>query len=183
MPTQKKKKVKRWSKVAAVGPLYMFNYNIAIELWVMETENSQKLFSVSITHNSKIRELSDGNRVIVCQTELLFAKQSFYYGSRHFWVMSYGNRELSYQKTQSKQALGGSYGLWVKSNLQGWSGIRFLCMWSCGSQVFNLVFFRNKVAKPYGWVFKGELCKILETAKGGTPQGQQRVKIFNFIVC
>ena len=32
---------------------------------VMETENSQKLFSVSITHNSKIRELSDGNRVIV----------------------------------------------------------------------------------------------------------------------
>ena len=31
----------------------------------METENSQKLFSVSITHNSKIRELSDGNRVII----------------------------------------------------------------------------------------------------------------------
>ena len=31
----------------------------------METENSQKLFSVSITLNSKIRELSDGNRVIV----------------------------------------------------------------------------------------------------------------------
>ena len=30
----------------------------------METENSQKLFSVSITHNSKIRELSDGNRVL-----------------------------------------------------------------------------------------------------------------------
>ena len=28
----KKKKVKRWSKVAAVGPLCMFNYNIAIEL-------------------------------------------------------------------------------------------------------------------------------------------------------
>ena len=68
----------------------------------METENSQKLFSVSITHNSKIRELSDGNRVI--ETELLFAKQTFYYGSHYFWVMSYGNRELSYQKTQSKQA-------------------------------------------------------------------------------
>ena len=41
----------------------------------METENSQKLFSVSITHNSKIRELSDGNRVM--ETELLFAKQTF----------------------------------------------------------------------------------------------------------
>ena len=79
---KKKKKVKRWSKVAAVGPLCVFNYNITIELWVMETENSQKLFSVSITHNSKIRELSDGNRVM--KTELLFTKQTFYYGSHYF---------------------------------------------------------------------------------------------------
>ena len=31
---------KRWSKVAAVNPLCVFNYNIAIELWVMETENT-----------------------------------------------------------------------------------------------------------------------------------------------
>ena len=48
----------------------------------METENSQKLFSVSITHNSKIRELSDGNRII--EIELLFAKQTFCYGFHHF---------------------------------------------------------------------------------------------------
>ena len=41
----------------------------------------------------------------VMKIELLFAKQTFYYGSYHFWVISYGNRELSYQKTQSKQAL------------------------------------------------------------------------------
>ena len=54
-PEKKKKKVKRWSKVVAMGPLYVFNYNIVIKLWVMETENSQKLFSVFITHNSKIR--------------------------------------------------------------------------------------------------------------------------------
>ena len=68
-----KKKVKRWSKVAAVDPLCVFNYNIAIELWVMETENSQKLlFSVSITHNSKIRESNNGNRVMA--TKLLFVK-------------------------------------------------------------------------------------------------------------
>ena len=66
----------------------------------MKTKNSQKLFSVSITHNSKIRELSNGNRVI--EIELSFAKQPFYYGSYHFWVMSYENRELSYQKRQSK---------------------------------------------------------------------------------
>ena len=64
-------KVKRWSKVVAMGPLCVFNYNIVIELWVMETENSQKLFSVSIIHNSKIRELSDENRVIICQTNFL----------------------------------------------------------------------------------------------------------------
>ena len=31
---------KRWSKVAAVDPLCVFNYNIVIELWVMETENT-----------------------------------------------------------------------------------------------------------------------------------------------
>ena len=30
----------------------------------METENSQNVFSIFITHNSKIRELSDGNRVM-----------------------------------------------------------------------------------------------------------------------
>ena len=41
----------------------------------METENSQKLCLVFITHNSKIRELSDGNRVIVCQT-IFFAMDS-----------------------------------------------------------------------------------------------------------
>ena len=54
------------------------------------------LFSVSIIHNSKIRELSDESRVM--ETKLSFVKQPFCYGSHHFWVMSYGNRELSYQK-------------------------------------------------------------------------------------
>ena len=38
----------------------------------METENSQNVFSVSITHNSKIRELGNENRVM--ETELSFAK-------------------------------------------------------------------------------------------------------------
>ena len=94
---ERKKKVKIGQKlrlVLFVGPLCMFNYNIAIELWVMETENNKKLFSVSIIHNSKIRELNDENRVM--ETELSFAKQPFCYGSHHFWVMSYGNWELSY---------------------------------------------------------------------------------------
>ena len=53
----------------------------------METENSQKLFSVSITHNSKIRELSDGNRVM--ETKLLFAKQPFL-----SWVPPFFSNEL-----------------------------------------------------------------------------------------
>ena len=69
----------------------------------METENSQNVFSVSITHNSKIRELSDRNRVM--ETELSFVKQPFCYGSHHFWVMSYENWELSYRNCESKQPL------------------------------------------------------------------------------
>ena len=36
----------------------------------METENSQNVFLVSITHNSKIRKLSNGNRVIMRQTDI-----------------------------------------------------------------------------------------------------------------
>ena len=36
----------------------------------MKTENSQNVFSVSITHNSKIRELNYGNRVIVRQMNI-----------------------------------------------------------------------------------------------------------------
>ena len=53
-----KKKVKSGQKVWLVlfaGPSCVFNYKNAIELWVMEIENSQNVFSVSITHNSKIR--------------------------------------------------------------------------------------------------------------------------------
>ena len=69
----------------------------------METENSQNVFSVSITHNSKIRELSDGNRIM--ETELSFAKQPFCHGSHHFWVMSYGNWELSCRNSLNKQPL------------------------------------------------------------------------------
>ena len=57
--------------VLFAGPSCVFNYKNVIELWIMETENSQKLFSVSVTRNSKIRELSDKNRVIVCQTTFL----------------------------------------------------------------------------------------------------------------
>ena len=41
----------------------------------MKTENSLLLFSVSITHNSKIKELSDGNRVM--ETELSFGQTTF----------------------------------------------------------------------------------------------------------
>ena len=71
-----------WDQVSS------FIYKNTIELWVMEIENSQNVFSVSITHNSKIKELSDGNRVM--ETELSFAKRILSYGSHHFWVMSYG---------------------------------------------------------------------------------------------
>ena len=124
-PTQRRKEKKKIVKsgqkvrlVLFVSPLCVFNYKNAIELWVMETENIFWLFSVSITHNSKIRELSDGNRVM--ETKLSFAKQPFCYGSHHFWVISYGNRELSYENWLSKQPL----------NLQrvfGWYHTSTLC--------------------------------------------------------
>ena len=58
----------------------------------MEIENNQNVFSVFITHNSKIRELSDGNKVIYGG-----AKRTFNYRSHHFLVMSYGNRDMSYE--------------------------------------------------------------------------------------
>ena len=62
-PTQRrkekrKKKVKSSQKVQLVlfvGPSCVFNYKNVIELWVMEAENSQNVFLVSIIHNSKIR--------------------------------------------------------------------------------------------------------------------------------
>ena len=53
----------------------------------METENSLWLFSVFITHNSKIRELSYGNRVI--ETELSFGQTTFL-----LWVSPFLNYEL-----------------------------------------------------------------------------------------
>ena len=53
----------------------------------METENSLWLFSVFITHNSKIRELSDGNRVM--ETELSFGQTTFL-----LWVPPFLSYEL-----------------------------------------------------------------------------------------
>ena len=69
---KKKKKSQKLLLVLFTGSLCVFNYKNVIELRVMEIENSQNVFSVSITHNSKIRELSDENRVM--KTELSFVK-------------------------------------------------------------------------------------------------------------
>ena len=83
-----KKKGKGAAELWLVGPLCVFNYKNVIELWVMETENSQNVFLVSITHNSKIRELSDEIRVIVCQTTFLL------------WVPPFLSYELCKQKIE-----------------------------------------------------------------------------------
>ena len=53
----------------------------------METENSQNVFSVSITHNSKIRELSYGNRVIVWPNNLFTMGPTIF----ELWVMETEN--------------------------------------------------------------------------------------------
>ena len=126
---KKKKKVKSGQKlwlVLFVGLLCVFNYNIAIELWVMEIENSQNVFLVSITHNSKIRELSDGNRVM--ETELSFTKQPFCYGSHYFWIMNYENWELSYGIYQSKRPLNRPLTL-LKEKITVWTLLLYLLKW------------------------------------------------------
>ena len=83
----KKKKSKGGQKLRLWVPPCVFIYENAIELWVLKTENSLWLFSVSITHNSKIREFSDGNRVM--ETELSFGQTTFL-----LWVLPFLSYEL-----------------------------------------------------------------------------------------
>ena len=70
-----------WDRVSS------FIYKNTIELWVMETENNQNVFSVFITHNSKIRELSYGNRVIVWPNNLFTMGPIIF----ELWVMETEN--------------------------------------------------------------------------------------------
>ena len=72
---EEEKKSQLVKRCSWVGPSYVFYYKNAIELWVMETENTWNVFSISITHNSKIRELSDRNRKL--KTELWFSQTDF----------------------------------------------------------------------------------------------------------
>ena len=53
----------------------------------METENSQNMFSISITHNSKIRKLSNRNRVM--EIELWTSQTTFL-----LWVLQFLSYEL-----------------------------------------------------------------------------------------
>ena len=70
--------------------------SLSYELWKLKTAKSCFQFPQLITQKSE-------NWVM--ETELSFAKQPFCYESHHFWIMNYENRELSYQKTQSKRPL------------------------------------------------------------------------------
>ena len=49
MKKEEEKKSQKLRLVLFAGPSCVFSYKYAIELWVMETENSQNVFSVSIT--------------------------------------------------------------------------------------------------------------------------------------
>ena len=88
-PSEERKK--KWSKVAAkvwqwILPCSVI-YGNAIKLWFMETKNIWNVFSVSITHNSKIKELSDGNRVMVVPNGLLAIDPTIF----ELWVMETEN--------------------------------------------------------------------------------------------
>ena len=85
--SSEKKKSKGGQKLQLWVPPCVFIYENAIKLWVMETENSLWLFSVSITHNSKIKELSDGNRVIVWSNNLFAMGPTIF----ELWVMKTEN--------------------------------------------------------------------------------------------
>ena len=66
------------------------------------------MFSISITHNSKIKELSDENKVM--ETELLKAKQPFVswvpqFLSYELWKMRYELWKLMNQTPPKKQYL------------------------------------------------------------------------------
>ena len=79
-PREERKKksqkvVKRCDWVLFVGPLCLFNYNIVIEL------------SVFITHNSKIRKLSGGNRVMDFPNNLFAMGPTIF----KLWVMEIEN--------------------------------------------------------------------------------------------
>ena len=61
---KKKKKVRMvWLCTDSRSHVCGFNYENAIENWVLEIENISHVFSVSITHHLKIKELSDGNKI------------------------------------------------------------------------------------------------------------------------
>ena len=59
------------------------------------------MFSVSITYHSKFWELSDRNKNWKQNYEN--PNNLFSNGSHYFWVMSYGNRIMSYENLKSKQ--------------------------------------------------------------------------------
>ena len=73
-PMRKKKKKKvSWSKVVAEWVPHVClitKMSLSYELWKLKT--AKRLFSVSISHNSKIRKLSNGNKKL--ETELWLAK-------------------------------------------------------------------------------------------------------------
>ena len=60
------------------------------------------MFSVSITHHSKIRELNNGNKNWVMMPNTLLNHGS---GTHIFWVMGDGNRVMSYENHKSKEPL------------------------------------------------------------------------------
>ena len=71
------------NRLLVMGPTIFELQVMETKLWVIETENSQNVFSVSITHNSKIRELSDGNRVMVVPNGFLAIGSTIF----ELWVM------------------------------------------------------------------------------------------------
>ena len=87
------------------------------------------MFLVSITHHSKLRELSDGNKNWKQKPIKLLSR-----GSHHFWVMGDRNRIMSDRNNKSKQSLSD----WQESSDSDW-WFSLILVITCKSLSFFLI--------------------------------------------
>ena len=93
---QKKKKVKSCSRCSDSGSFRV----CLITKMLLEIENTSNVFSVSITHHSKIEKLSDGNKNWKQKPNRLLSRRSY-----HFLVIGDENRVISDENNKSKQPI------------------------------------------------------------------------------
>ena len=95
---EKKKTCLREQKVYG-SHVYVFIYHNAMETQFWLLENTSNVFSISMTHHSKIKELSDENLKLKTHPNKLLSC-----GTHQFWIMDDGNRVMGNGKLQIQTA-------------------------------------------------------------------------------